>query len=316
MAAGGTTNNQPTYEMKMTNGDVLLIVQQHRDFVKGLIADGFTTVFTPIIETPLRGACGNCNGAGYLTVFYSKARPTAGYMQRSPVDTDIVQRHDGSGWVQGYEKHFPCPACADHLKLIQIMMRKTGLNERETGFRLDFFNGEPHKEIAVRHARRIVTNAPLMSGMFILYGDHGLGKSGILQATTAQLAQTGVHAVYRTAQAVIDEINSSYKHGADAGVETIIARYVSVPFLAIDEIGRTSDTQSAQAHLFEIVDGRYRNRHRCATGFATNLNLHQLDSYFESRMDADGCAKIQVGGRDLRSDWQHNPESETKWAFA
>ena len=57
------------------------------------------------------------------------------------------------------------------------------------------------------------------------------------------------------------ELRSTFDKGGDSEAD-VIRRYVNVPVLIIDDLGKDSSTQWVLAKLFQIVNGRYEGRAR------------------------------------------------------
>lgn len=243
--------------------------------------------------------CPNCGGAGYLYLDIL-TMPTMYPAQGYPISW-----HEGRWWKVS-KLGYACPVCSaeNSAQRIALLLANSGLMENEQDWHLDYLDGKG-KEEALDAAQLILSYSPSPHGWLLLYGSYGMGKSGILRSMTAAFCRVGVAARYINAIDIITEIQAGFNtYDRDQTAQTILHRYSSFPFLAVDEIDRVSTTQWTLSILFKLFDERYNKRQVLATAMATNRTPERLRddtwSYFESRT-RDG-ARIQVGGQELRGE--------------
>lgn len=233
-------------------------------------------------EDELTHTCRNCFGLGTLTFRASSSCDQYEYIQCA------------------------CPICDPEreAEIVAHFLSQSGLQPNEYQWALDHLAQFDGKMRAVAAAKQLVTAAPHLTGWVSLYGNYGVGKSGLMKATVAALCQSGVPAIYRRADDILSEVKAVFSNdqeAQDASERAIKARYGRYPFLAIDEVDRVSSTAWSMAFIFSILDERYNARHKRATMIATNAMPGQLGpdfGYLEDRMK-DG-QRIIIAGPSLR----------------
>ena len=238
-------------------------------------------------------SCPNCGDIGLIFLQYEKAGPF-----KTPLARDVCAWHDDA-WYKVETRSYPCPVCQNRSQLIAYLWERCGLEPHECEWKLDYYQNLPGKESAQQACRDILTTLPRLSGWLVLYGDYGVGKSGMLKSTIAACVRAGQSAHYTRAEDVLQQIRSTY--GESASEMDVIRAYGSYPLLAIDEIDRTSSTEWARSTLMTILDTRYNRRGSQATLMGTNTQPERFPpalGYLASRM-RDGV-RVHVGGSDLR----------------
>lgn len=82
------------------------------------------------------------------------------------------------------------------------------------------------------------------------------------------------------------ELRSTFDKGGDSEAD-VIRRYVNVPVLIIDDLGKDSSTQWVLAKLFQIVNGRYEaERATIVTSQYTQAGLAAVLSEYGRKEDA------------------------------
>lgn len=250
--------------------------------------------------------CANCGGAEKigLTLLYGEGH-------RYPSERGAHHFHDGM-WFKSTTRTWPCPMCAsdDRLGIVEARLSTSGLVETEYSWSFGYAADMKGKELAVGAVGDLVGDTTRPAGWVFLYGDNGMGKSGLLKGAVAAMCKCGVSAYYTTAEKILDEIYDMMqraRRGDDEAesIRELTGRYGRYQLLAIDEIGadRVADTQFALSKLFAVVDERYNRRSTLATILASNQAPAQLEKdsrwrYFESRT-RDG-ARVPIGGDSLR----------------
>jgi hypothetical protein len=243
------------------------------------------------------GVCTNCNDAGFLFATIIMSGP----YKAPPLGKHCTNMN--SGWYEIKDMSYDCPVCmasGNRPDVIATMLDDCGLEPEETAWRLDYLNGIAGKEMALAEAGEMLATIPSPNGMLLLFGDYGVGKSGVLKCMTSTFVRAGVKAKYMRASDILASIRSSYDSNTmtEDKIMQSLQRY---GFLAIDEIDRIPSTEWAMATLFTILDRRYNTRLRCSTALATNLmpdNMSGDWEYLSSRL-MDG-RRVPVGGISFR----------------
>jgi len=261
--------------------------------------------------------CSNCGGAKSigLTLLYGEG-------SRFPFSKAVGHFHEGL-WYRSTLKSWPCPVCqsGSHQDIADSCLAGSGLDSVEYDWRVSFAAGVPEKQAAVDAVNAMLADTAQPCGWIFLYGDNGMGKSGLLKSAAAAMCHIGVGAHYTTA---VNILNDAYdliarnRRGDDEAetMKQLISRYARYQLLAVDELGtdRVADTQFAQSALFGILDARYAARERRATLLASNQTPQMMAAnirwrYFESRTQ-DGL-RIRIGGKSLRGSPAPRPETAT-----
>ena len=104
------------------------------------------------------------------------------------------------------------------------------------------------------------------------------------------------------------ELRSTFDRGGDSEAD-VIRRYVNVPVLIIDDLGKDSSTQWVLAKLFQIVNGRYEaERATIVTSQYTQAGLAAVLSEYGRKEDAlaivsrlaEMTERVKMDGPDRR----------------
>lgn len=252
------------------------------------------------LEHPPRGSCPNCGGLHYLWFDVVKRGPykiLPGFNYKEGERATWLE----NAWYVVQHKIVECPMCNDPRIKRDYLSRKSGLVSEERDWKITFIENMEGKEAGLARAKALLAEIPYPKGWITLYGDNGVGKSGLLKAIVAQCITAGVEARYTRASDILAEIRTAYEEQTDLTEAEIMDRLTDIQVLAVDEVDRISSTAWAQSTLMNIMDRRYNKRASEATVLATNLDPEKLPgelSYLASRMrDGD---RIPVGGKDLR----------------
>jgi DNA replication protein DnaC len=242
--------------------------------------------------------CPNCGGLGYLWLRFVVGGP---YRTPPPTVRPQTSTWIDNGWYIVESKTYPCPACTDPRLRIAYLWERSGLEQKERAWRVDFIEGEPGKEAALEEARALLAQIPKPMGFYVFSGDYGVGKSGLLRSLVAQSICAGVSAHYCNASGLLAEIRGTFQKDSRITEADVIATVGNYQVLAIDEIEKVSDSMWSISELMTILDTRYRRMDTQATLIGTNCNPDNMPQGFEplqSRM-TDGV-RVPVGGRTLR----------------
>ena len=107
---------------------------------------------------------------------------------------------------------------------------------------------------------------------------------------------------------LMTELRSTFDKGGDSEAD-VIRRYVNVPVLIIDDLGKDSSTQWVLAKLFQIVNGRYEaERATIVTSQYTQAGLAAVLSEYGRKEDARAIVsrlaemteRVKMDGPDRR----------------
>lgn len=244
-------------------------------------------------ETP-HASCKLCQDCG--TILLNFTPQSHGYSE-----TLSIVQVPFSGYLIGPGlKSLPCPRCNLNA-FLELLWFESGLDLNERLLKPDYIAGMPGKDHVSRRTFDFLSRMPFLTGLLILFGPYGVGKTGQLKSIVASCIQAGVPALYTTAGRLLSRIQSTYNSQSSETEEQIIRKINGYQLLALDEVDKISNTEWSRSKLFEIIDMRYTRRFQIATLLAMNLdplNMGAEWGYFESRIK-DG-ERIPVGGCDLR----------------
>lgn len=93
-----------------------------------------------------------------------------------------------------------------------------------------------------------------------LLGTVGLGKTHLACAAVQALIARRQRAVFVTVPRLLEELRAAVRPGAAADLDTVRARYESVPYLVLDDLGADRVTDFAAEQLYLVIDHRWQRR--------------------------------------------------------
>lgn len=238
------------------------------------------------------GDCQNCNAGWVQILIYeneNECHPITGLPERPQV------------------RAYRCSVCGTTNELLPV----SGLFPAEYDWKLSHIRNLPGKLDAYRFAADALAHLPALSGLALISGPYGVGKTGLGRAGVATVCRYGLPARVVTAEQIWNEVVAAVASDEDAqaGFGTddktkagILARYAHYRLLVVDEVGSTGGGDKQDAFLRQLYDQRYNQRDTHATWFITNQNLKQLATqmpYLASRLETG--VQVVMGGKSLRT---------------
>lgn len=137
-------------------------------------------------------------------------------------------------------------------------------------------------------------------GWVYLWGPPGPGKSLVLKCAVADLVRQGKEAVYANWSDMLQHMRSGYDDGDfDARVDA----WRAVGVLAIDEYGRSKETEWAREIRNRVMNSRYETAaiaRKSVTLFASNFPPDEGEDWLSDRIYDGRFKVVQVQGPSMR----------------
>lgn len=155
--------------------------------------------------------------------------------------------------------HTPCPKCADEEYRQETELQKEHQLKKIKAMNIepefysktfdDFIPRNQTQEKALDAVKKMVEQE---HGKVILLGSNGVGKT-MLASIATKILGGKIYSMYE----ISTMIRQSYTVKAERSELEIVRELASVPFLAIDELGRTKCSETEQNWLSYVLDKRH-----------------------------------------------------------
>jgi len=148
------------------------------------------------------------------------------------------------------------------------------------------------------------------SGLLYFHGGYGIGKTVCLKAATILAVKKRYQATYVRHSQMINHLRAS-NDARNKGLgtyEELLTNYSQVKFLAIDELGRSRETEFAAISFSDILDARYEGAiaGNLITIIASNYAPEEsLEPYQEDRIRDGRCQVVALEGVSMRAKITH-----------
>lgn len=241
--------------------------------------------------------CPYCGGLGALTL-----------------DVPIHHPAFGKAW------HCICLRAAIENKRLREMLRDANIPEAYLGYTCETFErlagDDEGKVLALEYCRWFAAHdriphhetEDVKTGVF-LYGDFGVGKTGLAAAVMNERLRRGESVVWLGFLQFIGDVQDTYSSQRKGGKYTsrkdVIQTAAQARFLLIDDMGDRDATRplsdDQRSITFELLEARRVNRR--PTMITSNLLPGEFIEQFKGRIAQrvfEMCHAVHVGGRVLR----------------
>ncbi len=182
-----------------------------------------------------------------------------------------------------------------------VNLSHTGVPESEWGFSWETLV----QTQAITQMRKALCAAiEAGHGLIYLYGSYGIGKTVCLKAATILAARTGIQALYTRHSNLINHLRSSYDSDKGQLEYEYRMRHLSeIQFLAIDEYGRSRQTEFGTNAFSDLLDARYEGNvaEQAITVIASNYAPEDsLEQYQEDRIRDGRSLILELPGSSMR----------------
>ena len=209
-----------------------------------------------------------------------------------------IKSPGGSRWFPG------CPRCLAEARIKKLfgqsMIPRRFESKRFSNYEV---SGERQRQ-ALESSRTFVRELKenWFSGRtLVLIGTPGTGKTHLACAVGHEAIKQGRTVLYTTVTRLLEDIKSSW-NDKDRSVKNVIARYVSVDLLILDEIGAFRGiSEREKDYLFEVINARYEQMKPMIA--VSNLRLSGADS-IEAYLEERSFDRLCEQARLVVFDWE------------
>lgn len=158
-------------------------------------------------------------------------------------------------------------------------------------------------------AEEFADEYPYVDAGLLFLGGSGVGKTHLMIAIINEVTRSkGRQALYVNFADLLMKIQSTFKSDASESKEDVIAPYIDVELLALDELGATKPSEFARDMLYALLNARYN--HRRIT-IATSNFMDELGPGERERLEDrigyrlrsrlhEMCKNVEIQGDDFR----------------
>lgn len=165
------------------------------------------------------------------------------------------------------------------------MLRMCDLPKKAQGWTFERFDILPGLEEAYQ-ASLALAEETAESNWLLLMGASDRGKSHLLTAICHRWLSRGKPARYAYVPLLFDELKQGFRGGGDSSYEMRWEFFLTVPLLALDDLGTENPTPWVQERLDTLIDRRLTTE--LALVATTNLPLEDLPFRVRSRFEREG----------------------------
>lgn len=235
----------------------------------------------------------------------------------------ICEKHGTYSWhhikyENGLENHFQCPKCIEEenekenakfeaMEKQRIIDSYIASNIEKEFWEKDFEDYKPENETQNKALETVKQIVEKKSGKVILLGSNGVGKTMLASVAVKKLGGK-ILSMYE----ITTLIRQSYTNKATQTELEIVNELASIPFLAIDELGRTKGSDAELNWLSYVLDKRHvrnlpfmimSNTHlmsKCKSGGCSQCFENYVNNDILSRL-RQNTVIINVNGSDYRA---------------
>jgi DNA replication protein DnaC len=120
----------------------------------------------------------------------------------------------------------------------------------------DELKGDAHNNLRrVVHIAQDYAKRP--TGMMVLTGDYGAGKTHLAAAIANSLTQRGQNVLFVVVPDLLDHLRATFAPGSAVSFDHRFEEARNAPHLVLDDFGTENATPWAREKLFQIIDFRY-----------------------------------------------------------